>query len=176
MKPISVVSLCCLAILLLCSHFPVLAEETVPCLIFTGPQQSERCYDLVRHNRIYFDNNGMTVTSANADAENKVFLAYTEFKAFTIGMRVPSEFSQAEAINVGEGTTLMYIAETKSLCIRSDSARNFAIGVYNAAGQLIATSSMLADQTLSVAGLATGTYIATATDGERKATIKFVIK
>lgn len=178
MKPISVVSLCCPAVLLLCSHFPAPAKETVPCLIFTGPGQSERCYDLAKQNRIYFEGNGMTVTSANEDAKENTFLSYSEFKAFKIGMRVPSEFSLVDAINAGGegGTTLKFISDTQSISIQSDSEGDFAVGIYDATGKLIATSKMTADQMLSVRQLAPGMYIAAATDGERKATVKFIIK
>lgn len=179
MKPISVVSLCCVALLLLCSHFPVHAKEAVPCLVFTDSgqsEQNERCYDLAIQNRIYFDGKGMTVTSSKDDAENKTFLAYSDFKAFKIGMRVPSESSLVEEINNGEDTSVIFFTDTQSILIQSDSAQSFSVGIYNAAGLLIATSAMHAGQSLSVRQLAPGMYIATATDGTHKAVVKFIIQ
>lgn|GEM_PF-6763286 len=120
----------------------------------------------------------MTVTSANEDAKENTFLSYSEFKAFKIGMRVPSEFSLVDAINAGGegGTTLKFISDTQSISIQSDSEGDFAVGIYDATGKLIATSKMTADQMLSVRQLTPGMYIAAATDGERKATVKFIIK
>lgn len=178
MKPNRIIVLGWLAGSLLGSFCQIKAQDTVPCLVFTGNSDSEQCLDLAKLNRITFDNDGMTVTSSKDDCEQELRLLYSLFHHLEIkdANPVPSIPTGLENIEADSNSKLIYDPDTKSLNLESSSDLLYNIGIFSQDGKLLATSKMKAGQTLSLSGLPTGVYIAAAVNGESKLTLKFILK
>ena len=174
MKTNRIIALLCLAGSFL-SVSRASANDEVPCLIFTGNSDKEYCIDLATLNRITFGNEGMTISSSKDDTVEEVQLLYSLFHHLEIGNANPSGSSGIDEINADGNSRLIFSAETKSLVLESTSPEHFTVGIFNLQGRLIATSQVRAGQSLAVDELVTGVYIAVATNGETKLTLKFII-
>lgn len=152
------------------------AKEKVPCLIFTGNSESEFCADLSVHNRIYFKENSILLTSSNEDEDNGLALPYYKFNHFNIAETIPSLTVGTEDIDVATGDLLRYDNRIKSLLLFSSNESSYDIGIYNTKGTLIAVSSLAGGQSLSLEAVSPGVYIAVAINNESKLTLKFIIK
>lgn len=172
-KPILVAGM--LAASMLCGYCGANAQEGVPCLIFTGTSENARCLDLAKLNRITFGKDGMTVSSSKDGTAQEVSLLYSLFHHLEIGEASPSETTglDSEAL---DDSRLVFHPDTKSIVIDSPSEGVFSVGVFNSGGTLLATSQLRAGQILAVDALPSGVYVAVATDGETKLTLKFVLK
>lgn len=151
------------------------AQDAVPCLIFTGNSDTQYSIDLDKLNRITFEDEGMTISSSKESNEPEVKLLYTLFNHIEIGDSTPTDPAAVEEVEGNGNTRLSFKADTKSLFLESTSERPYSIGIFSLKGTLIATSTMTAGQSLSVDALSAGTYIAVATNGESKHTIKFIL-
>lgn len=151
------------------------ANDEVPCLIFSGNSDKEYCIDLATLNRITFGNEGMTISSSKDDNDEEVQLLYSLFHHLEIGNAKPSGSSGIEEINADGNSLLIFRVETKTIVLESTSLEPFTIGIFNLQGRLIATSQMCPGQSLAVDTLTTGVYIAVATNGETKLTLKFIL-
>lgn len=161
----------------ICSAGGVMAQESVPCLIFTNASESLRCFDLGTFNRIAFSDEAMTVSSAKDSEILPVKLFYSDYHHFSIGYAMPDQLTDIREIGGDYSDShLSFRADTKSLLVESDSMLPFVIGIYNTQGSLIATSQVNTYQLLPLGTLAPGMYIAVATDGKIKLTLKLVIK
>ncbi len=153
-----------------------MAQNPVPCLIFTGHAGTEHCLDLAKQNRIHFDVDGMTISPTESNTAESIFLSYSDYNHFRIGLGIPKTPSGTDALEINAGYRLVFIPETKSIRLESLSESPYDIGIYNTIGSLIATSRMLASDDLSVATLNPGVYIAVAENEESRLTLKFIIK
>lgn len=152
------------------------ANDEVPCLIFTGNSETAHCIDLAVHNRITFSNDGMTVSSSMDDGTEELQLLYSHYHHIEIGETVPTgESAGIDRIASDTDSQLLINTDTKSLSVVSDSDLPFSIGIFNLNGNLLATSSLHGGQTLSLEALTAGAYIAVATDGTTKLTVKFIL-
>ncbi len=151
------------------------AQDEVPCLIFTGRSDTEQRIDLAKLNRITFDSDGMTVSSSKNSGAQDVRLLYSLFNRIEIGDAVPTGSAGIEEIGIDENSRLLFHADEKSILLESASELPYEIGIFSLKGTLIATSRMCAGQHLSLEQLPTGAYIAVATNGESKLTLKFIL-
>ncbi len=175
MKPNRILATGLLTGLLLCCSRDVAAEEKVPCLIFTGNSETEHCIDLSKLNRITFGDDGMTVSSSTGDSTEKVKLLYSLFNRIKIDDAVPTESAGLDEVEIDADSRMVFQRDTKSIVIESPSDLPYSIGIFSLNGSLIAMSTANAGQSLSVEALTTGAYIAVATNGDSKLTLKFII-
>ena len=152
------------------------AEDIVPCLIFTGNSESPSYIDLNKLNRITFGDNEMIISSSKESNEPTVRLLYSLYNRVEIGDAVPSDLTAVKIVEAEGNDRLRFIAGTKSLALDSSSDKPYSIGIFNLSGTLIATSNMSAGQCLPIETLPEGGYIAIATDGKTRLTLKFILK
>lgn len=174
MKPDCIIASVLLFGSLQCCFCRVSAEE-VPCLIFTGNSETECCIDLEKLNRITFGDTGMTVSSSTGNCTEEMQLLYSLFNHIEIGDAVPTGSVGLEAIEADNASRIVFVGDTKSIVIESDSESLFSMGIFSLKGTLIATSHLYANQSLSVDALPSGIYIALATNDESKLSLKFII-
>lgn len=168
--------LCLLGGLMLSGFFCVArAQDSVPCLIFTGNADTEHCIDLADKNRIYITPDGMRVSSQEEDPSAEV-LSFSNYHRFSIGMRSPETLTGTDNLFSDGTSSLVFLSDTKSILLKSLKESAFSIGIHNLSGMLIATSSMHSGQSLALESLPAGMYIATATDGETNLMLKFIIR
>ncbi|MDE6697656.1 MAG: T9SS type A sorting domain-containing protein [Muribaculaceae bacterium] len=173
MKKKRIISVGWLAGLILSCFCPAKAQESAPCLIFTGNSDSHYNIDLSRLNRITFGEEGMTISSSTDSDTPEVILLYTLYNHFTIADAIPTDASGVDEVKADGNVQLRFISNAKSLALESSSSSAYTIGIFSINGTLIATSSMTAGQSLSLDALTPGTYIAVATNGESQISIKF---
>lgn len=165
----------CVAVLWLCYHTPSAAREAIPCLIFSGSAETENCLDLAKFNRITFEYDGMTVSSSKIDGVQEAFFAYSLYNHLEIGDRIPNDFSGVDGVFGDENAKLLYCSDTRSLIVESSADNPYGIRVFNLTGAVIASSTVYPGESMSVNALSPGIYIAVATDGKIKSTLKFII-
>ena len=163
-------------LLMFCGFCNARAETKVPCLIFTGASDTEQCFDLEKQNRITFTDAGMIVSSSKDTGIPDVQLPYTLFNHIEVSDAVPTESSGVIDIVSDTYSRLVFDSDTKSVMIKSISETPYSIGIFSVKGTLIAMSEVRAGQSLSVEELVAGVYVAIATGGESKLTLKFIIK
>lgn len=153
-----------------------MSQNVVPCLIFTGNSGTKQCLDLFTYNRINFNDEGFTVSSSQDGTVREVQILYTIFNRISIGDDVPNVNTGIEDVSIQNDSQLMYISDMNALSIISTSTKAFKVGLFNLNGVLVAKSTMFANDNLSLESLSPNTYIAVATDGNCKLTLKFIIR
>lgn len=175
MKPIRITVPGWLLGSILCCFCEAKAQDAVPCLIFTGNSDTEHCIDLAQLNRITFGDDGITVISSRDPGAQSVKLLYSLFNHFEIGDAIPTGAAGVDDIIADTDSRLLYRPDSKSLVIESASETTYTLGIFSLKGTLIATSKINARQAISVEALSSGVYVAVATDGNTKLTLKFII-
>lgn len=154
---------------------PSFGEDVEPCFIFSGNSDTNKNVSLSSYNRIYFDNNGMTLSSPNEDINDELRLSYSDFHHIMIGLASPDVSTGVETTVADAESYLEFMSDSKALAIHSPSEKIFKVGLYDLSGNLVAVAQMQSDDTLTLERLSPNTYIAIATDGETKMTLKFII-
>lgn len=151
------------------------SADKVPCLVFTGAAEGTSSHDMSVYNRVMVGEEGFTVkSSTNPDAE-EIELPYALYNH--IEFKDDNPTTQIESVAAApEAGSLVYSAADNSLNLTTGSDRDFAVGIYDLSGALVARAELGRHRTLSLSGLAKGTYIALATDGAVKITAKFIIR
>lgn len=175
MKPIRITVPGWLLGSVLCGFCEAKAQDAVPCLIFTGNSDTEHCIDLAQLNRITFGDDGITVSSSKDPGAQSVKLLYSLFNHFEIGDATPTSATGVDDVIADTDPRLLYRSDSKSLVIESTSETPYTLGIFSLKGSLIATSKINAGQAISVEALSAGVYVAVATDGNSKLTLKFII-
>lgn len=151
-------------------------ETVVPCLIFKGNTGNRQSIDLSKFNRLSFDDDGMIVSSSNGATTEEIRLLYSIFNHIEIGDDVPSNEAGLDGNSVSLDSKLLFVSDDKSLKIETSSTNRFSVGVFNLKGALVATAKIFANDGLALEALVPGAYIAIASDGEIKLTLKFIIR
>lgn len=175
MKPNHIIALGWFTCSLLCGFSHAQAQDRVPCLIFTGNSETQHCIDLAKQNRITFSSDGFAVSSSAGNSNPNVKLLYSMFNHIEIGDAVPTETSSIDEIEDDANSRIIFMPDSKSILLESSSDSPFAIGIFSLKGILIATSEIYAGHSLPLEGLSSGMYIAVATDGTAKLTLKFIL-
>lgn len=154
---------------------PAAAETIVPCLVFSGSAEKDNHFDLTEYNRITFSENSMTVSSSKDETREPVEMLYSLYHHFTVGDAVPDDFSGVEVTEVGEESRIFVDGESRLLHLQSWSASPFSVGVFDIGGRLMLTCNLSAGDALTLDALPAGSYIAVATDGAVRLTLKFIL-
>lgn len=166
----------CLTGLLISCFCTAKAQDAVPCLIFTGNSETSYCIDLNKLNRITFGEDEFTVSSSGDSSQPDVTLLYSLYNRLEIGDAVPTDPAGVNAVEADGDSQLRYMADMKSIVLGSSVDGPYSIGIFSLQGTLIATSKMSAGQTLYVGSLPAGSYIAVASNGNSKLTLKFILR
>lgn len=158
------------------SFFGGMAQNEVPCLIFKGESQEDCRVDLSVFNRITFVENGMLLTSSKNVTEEEVLLLYSMYNRMETGAAIPTISVDVDKIVAESNDALHFDAAAKTIHLQSGSDKEFAIGVFTPEGAMAATAKISADMPLSLQNLASGIYIAIATDGKTSMTLKLILK
>lgn len=159
---------------ILCCSMAIKAADEVPCLIFSGGSPTEHCIDLEKLNRITFGNDRMIISSSKDNSAENVELLYSLFHHLEVGDAIPT-LSALDETTISAVSDIRFNPDTKSLIIESDSELPFTTGIFTVSGNLMINSIVNAGESISVQILTPGVYIAVATDGEIKLTLKFII-
>lgn len=148
--------------------------DEVPCLVFTGTAEQNRSHEMETYNRIYLTDEGFLLHSnINSDAPD-VKLLYSLFNHLEFKDDMPTMGVES---NLSDGKSFLRYSEVdKTIEIITPSQNDFSLGVFNLSGILVATSNFGSAGKISVDSLSSGVYIAVATDGDIKLTIKFIVK
>lgn len=147
-----------------------IAEKTQ--LIFSGENESDYAVDLTKYNRITFGNESMTLTSSS-DSEKPIDVLYSAHNRIKIGNTDPTvTITNIEAVNPIQ---LRYIPSAQILTLITDCIpKTFNIEVFNINGTLILHGELQPGESLSVATLSSGTYVAIVVGNECNHLIKFI--
>lgn len=115
----------------------------------------------------------MTISSSTDIHTPEVNLLYALYNHLEIGNATPTDASGVDTVRGDENSQFRLAYTSKSLVLESPSSSPYSIGIFSLNGTLIATSTMTAGQSLSLDALASGTYIAVATNGESQISLKF---
>lgn len=154
-----------------------MADTKVPCLIFSGNAEKEHSIDLSRLNRITFGGDSMVITSSRDDYAQPVELLYSLYHHLEIGEAFPTDIlSGISAADSATASSLHFDAASRLLHLNSDGDAAFSAGVFDLGGHLLLTADGLSDgDAVTLEALAPGVYIALASDGITKLTLKFII-
>ena len=176
MKPFHLTKLTWLMSFVLLSCLVSKAETKVPCLIFSGNAETEHSIDLASLNRITFGDNSMVISSSKDDVRESVELLYSLYHHIEIGDAAPTDSeSQIEPVSDDAAPRIYVDAPAKLLFLESGSDVKFSIGVFNISGRLLLTSELNNGDAVTLEALSPGVYIAVATDGKTKLTLKFIL-
>lgn len=117
----------------------------------------------------------MTISSSKDSNVQDVQFLYSLFHHLEIGDAIPTNPAGLDDIEADVISQLRFKAATKEIVLDSDSESPYTIGIFSLKGTLIATSEMFGGQSLSVERLASGVYIAVASNGETKLSLKFIL-
>lgn len=146
----------------------------VPCLVFTGDSEQKSSHDIEKYNRIYLGDEGFILHSKTGSDVPNIELLYSMFNHLEFKDDMPT--TGVESI-LSDGESFLRYSETdKTLEIITPSQNEFSLGIFNLSGILVATSNLGNARRISLDSLSPGVYIAAATDGEIKLTIKFIVK
>ncbi|MCH5220974.1 MAG: T9SS type A sorting domain-containing protein [Muribaculaceae bacterium] len=153
------------------------AETKVPCLIFSGNAEKEVCIDLATLNRITFGDNSMIVSSSKDPNTESIELLYSLYHHLEIGDGTPSDFESSIDVILDDSNSRIYLdAQSKLLYLQTTLDSEFQIGIFNVSGNLLLTSELSNGDALMLETLSSGVYIAVATDGKTKISLKFILK
>ena len=147
--------------------------EEIPCIVFSGNSPKEHNFDLSKYNRIYLNESSFSVTSSSPDAET-VELLYDLVHHIEFKHAIPS-FSMIADVSADAGSSLQYHDDSRSLVVRSDEDSEFTVGVFGVSGQLMASAKVRTDEAFRLESLMPGIYVAVATYGKTKLTLKFIL-
>ncbi len=160
-------------IALLCLSRPSGAQEHVPCLVFSGGSPDEQVIDLSKLNRITFGDNSLKLSSSSNPDEEEIELLYSLFHHLEIKNANPLPTGIEEIANDAEAS-LVYLKEINSLLIQDSENNLYSVGLFDMKGSLLHSCKVEGGATISFPSLVAGTYIAIATDGIHKLTLKFI--
>ncbi len=155
----------------------VKAEGEVPCLVFSGDSENNLSLNLSQYNRVYFKDSGMVVTSAKDISLEDIQLSYFLFNRLEFKDAIPTDVSGSIVKDMEDShLRITYLNDYKCLLIEGDNDREFALGVFNTLGFLLKSSHVQCGKRVSIEHLSPGVYLAVATSGKNRLTIKFVIQ
>lgn len=151
------------------------AAVEVPCMIFSGSSPQEHRIDLAKYNRLTFGDNSIKLSSSKDSQAQQVELLYSLFNHIEIKDAVPSSISEVEEVEM-TNAALHFNQMNRTLSLEGESEVKFTIGVFDMGGRLMASAQMKGDEYISLSSLQPGFYIAVATDGTSKLTLKLIIE
>ncbi len=146
------------------------AEETKPCLIFTGASETKHVLDLEEFNRITFGEHSMTVTHSD-HPENQIELLYSAFHRFEVGDGIATDI--IEIPNEGS-VEILYNKPEQTLQLTGDGDSVYSTGIFSLNGTLVCRTNLRYGESVSLESLEPGVYIAIAVNGDDIRKIKFV--
>lgn len=161
---------------ILFSCFVCEAETKVPCLIFSGNTEKDLSIDLSSLNRITFGDNSMIISSSKDGSKESVELLYSLYHHIEIGDDFPAN-NVTSVDNISDDPANRFYVDPKSklLYLQTTSNTNFQVGVFDINGNLLITSDLYNGDSVMLDALSPGVYIAVASDGETKLSLKFIL-
>lgn len=152
------------------------AETKVPCLILSGNAEKEHCIDLASLNRITFGDNSMIISSSQDAGKKSVELLYSLYHHLEIGNAIPTDTGASVDVISADPKSRIYVdAQSRLLHLQTNSESIFQVGVFNVNGNLLLTSELSDGDAVTLESLASGVYIAVASDGNAKLVLKFIL-
>lgn len=148
--------------------------ETVPSLVFTGLGEETAVHPQETYGRIYLGEESFKLHSLTDETAEDIELPYNLFNHLEFKEMEAS--SGVESVAESDSARIRYIAETQTIRLDAPADADYALGIYNVDGVLVAASHLGTQREVSLAGLPKGTYVALATDGSDKLTLKFIVK
>lgn len=151
------------------------AETKVPCFIFSGNADKERCIDLASLNRITFGNNSMVISSSKNGDTPQVELLYSLYHHFIIDDAYPDGTSGLTSVNK-ESETEMYVdRQSKMLHLNGHAECKYVVGIFNMNGNMMMNLALSPGDAVPLEKLMPGVYIAIASNGNEKLSLKFIL-
>lgn len=145
----------------------LVAQAAVPAIRLEGNGTAIE-YPLSTHNRIYFNTDHMTIGSSTT-AIQPITWAYSTYN--TVYITQPQ--GSATEINA-ENAKLTY--NTGELKLTSEIPETFSCTIYDAKGAAVISGHFDSEGNLTVYDLPAGIYFATATNGAKQHTLKFITR
>lgn len=166
----------CLAVLVFPS-FPVANADTkVPCLVFSGNAEKEHRIDLNSRNRITFNDNSMVISSSNDETVPPVELLYSLYHHLEVREAAPADITVGvEAIDAETESRIYVDSHARLLHLETSSETEFTTGIFDINGHLLMKAELNSGDAVTIEALSPGVYIAVATDGKIKLTLKFIL-
>ena len=175
MKNIHIVKTTILLLFIMVSAANSFADE-VPCIVLSGASEKNINIELAKYNRIYFNENSVTVSSTSDENLKDIELLYSLFNHLEFKNAIPSDESSNVSETIANGVNRLRYLDNKSLIIDSEHNTEFVVGVFNPSGTLIVSTRAQANNIISLEHLSSGVYLAIATNEGIKLSIKFVVR
>lgn len=145
------------------------------CLVFSGTSPSEQRIDLSKLNRVTFGEHSVTISSSKNQEEREIELLYSLFHHLEVREAFPDILTGAEELEINSKNQLRFLSDAKCLVVESDSARTFSLGIFDLNGNMMLKTNLSGGDHLSLESLLPAPYVAVATDGTERITIKFIL-
>ena len=151
------------------------AQNVKPAIIFSGDSQEQHIVALEKYNRVSFGTQSMTLSHSD-DPSAQLELPYSSFNRFSIGEGEPTaSIADIVTSTPTRGTLINYDSASGSL--RSGSSEPLIVNVFSLSGQCLMSVTLTEGESVSVATLPKGIYLAKATNKStitNTNTIKFI--
>lgn len=148
--------------------------EIVPHLVISGIADEPVKVEIGQYDRIYFGDESMVLRSSTDTDVQDIELLYSLYNMIAI-TNEPKEQDVVREESIDPSSQIIYQPQYKSLTVESDSDELFTVGVFNATGSLVLAGKIKANDAISLENLSSGFYIAIATSGTSKSSLKFII-
>ena len=149
------------------------AQEQKPCLIFSGGG-NQQAYDLEKYNRIQFGEEFITLGSSKDPSISEIQLLYSLYNHIEVGNAVPAGIDDlTNDMNVQE-LRIDYDGKNRQLLIANSKNTPVIIGIFDTNGSLLLSVKVSGETSVPLGNLVPGVYIAVATDGNAKSSLKFI--
>ncbi len=148
----------------------------VPCVVFSGNADSDINIDLSKYKRITFLEDSFIISSPENDDCEDISLGYSDFHHFSFQNTNPTAMTEVKEIESVGKTGIFYSASEKIIKAQFSEENILSLTILNPEGQILLTSELSVAQPIYVGNLTPGVYIAVATDGDARYTIKFILE
>lgn len=149
------------------------AEDEVPCIRISG-SSDPYFLDLKAYNRIYLNDDGFTFQSTSNEHSQEINLLYSLYNRIEFCNGIPT--NDVNEINCEQNSFLRFSQMDRKLELITSSEESFTLGIFRPDGTLIAISQLKNAESISLEKLSSDVYVAVASDGLQKLSLKFIIK
>jgi len=129
-----------------------------------------KAYALDTYNHFEFSNDGWVISSSDDASVTALQVPFTMYNRITFDER--SGLEDAVACD----DKLSYDSQSKTVILNAIRPEDYRLTICSSLGVMMLDKTMDTDASVSVGGLVPGIYIAIASDGRSRLTLKFVVR
>lgn len=129
-----------------------------------------KSYDLNTYNRFEFNGDGWILSSGRDATVSPINVPFAVCNRVT--------FDTQSRLDIGDIKTeaLRYDGSSRGIILEAEKPETYRVTVYSSLGVMVMDSGVDAAGIVSIRGFVPGVYVAVATDGHSRMTLKFVVR